>query len=575
MLKNSLPQTPAELLRWNWDNFAPLYQELDERRITFENAEIWLADWSRVQEAAQELASRLNYAVTANTADGKARQRLEDYYDNFYPHYLEAETGLKRKLIDSGVELPGMEIPTRNMRAEADLFREANLPLLSEEQKLTTEYDRIVGAQTVDWEGQEVTISQLRPIYEDQDRERRERAWRLGAERQLADREAISQLWQKLFDLRGRIAANAGKKNYLEYRWQEYLRFDYTPEDTQSFDRAIEEVVVPVAERLYERRRARLGVETLRPWDLDVDPLARPPLHPYDSIDELKEKASVTFNAVHPELGEYFDTMVEEKLLDLANRKNKGPGAYCTAFPMTQRPFIFANAVGLHDDVQTVLHESGHAFHVFEASKLPFNMERETTMEFAEVASMGMELLAGRYLDTQPGGFYSQPADADRARAQHLEGSILFWPYMAVVDSFQTWAYLHPEQAADPAALDDQWAQLWNRYMVGQDWTGLEDAMATGWQRKQHILTVPFYYIEYGLAQLGAAQIWARSLKDPAGAVNAYRRALSLGGTVPLPALFEAAGARLAFDPETLAEAVSTMETMILSLDQHQPPVAG
>ncbi|HSV85364.1 MAG TPA: M3 family metallopeptidase, partial [Levilinea sp.] len=330
--------------------------------------------------------------------------------------------------------------------------------------------------------------------------------------------------------------------------------------DSLRFDAAIEEVVVPAATRIYEQRRQQLGIDTLRPWDLDVDLQGRAPLRPFSSVDELITGSSNIFHLVHPTLGAHFDTMVMEELLDLENRKNKAPGGYCTSFDTIRRPFIFSNSVGLHDDVQTLLHEAGHAFHVFETAQLPYSPQLNVPMEFAEVASMSMEFLGMPYLSKKSGGFYD-PQDAARAEIEHIERSLAFWPYMAVVDSFQHWVYTHPEAAADPARCDDQWGQLWHRLMPGIDFSGLEDVMVTGWQRKQHIHQMPFYYVEYGLAQLGAVQVWGNSLKNPIDAVADYRFALSLGGTVALPSLFQAAGARLAFDAKTLQAAINLMET--------------
>ena len=272
------------------------------------------------------------------------------------------------------------------------------------------------------------------------------------------------------------------------------------------------------------------------------------------------------FHRVDSRFGEYYDTMARESLLDLDNRKNKAPGGYCTSFPMSRRPFIFANAVGLPDDLQTMLHESGHAFHNFERYALPYTQQRQVGLEFAEVASMSMELLAAPYLAAKDGGVYSE-ADAARAHIEHLEKNILFWPYMAVVDAFQHWVYENPADAADPSKCDAQWAAQWNRFMSGVDWSGLEEEMKTGWQRKLHIHQVPFYYVEYGLAQLGAVQIWANALSDQAGAVASYRRALALGGTVLLPQLFAAAGAKFAFDAATLRKYVDLMERTIEKLE--------
>ncbi len=556
----------TSLLQWTWPEIAPYYQDLAARPLRVDTVEGFLADWTQLKDMVDELGTRLHVATTLNTADEEAERRYHAYLDLIEPHFLEAEQKLKDKLLDSGLQPAGMEVPLRKMRAEAATFCQANLPLLVQEHKLSNRYNQIIGAQTVQWEGEELTLAQLRPVYQDTDRTRREQAWRLAAERQLADRGSVNELWQQFLGLRRQLAGNAGFGSYRDYRWQKLARLDYTPDDCLTFQRAIAEVVVPAAQRIYERRRRRLGVKTLRPWDLDVDPLGRPALRPFSSIDELKQKAAAIFRRVDPTLGAYYDTLVSEDLLDLENRKNKAPGAYCITLPVIKRPFIFANAVGLHADVKTVLHECGHAFHSFERSQLPYSQQRHPGAEMAEVASMAMELLASPYLTEKDGGFYSE-AEAARARVQHLENSTLFWPYMAVVDAFQHWVYQDPDAAMFPANCDDQWAVLWERFMPGVDWSGLEEEMKTGWQRKLHIHTHPFYYVEYGLAQLGSVLIWGKALQDQAGAVASYRHALSLGNTVPLPELYATAGAKFAFDAATLNEAIGLVEKVIAALE--------
>ncbi len=567
---SGLPTNTVDLMRWTWAEMEPHYRELAARTLTPENLGDFMADWTQLTERVDELRSRLNVATNVNTADEEAENRYNDYLDRIFPNVQAAAQTLKEKLLASGLEPEGFAVPLRKMRTEAALFREANLPLLAEENKLSTQYDKIVGGQTVEWEGREVTVSQLRPVYLNVDRARRERAWRLEMDRQLADRQAINALWQKFLALRLRIAANADLgSDYRAYRWQQLHRFDYTPADCATFRQAIEEVVVPAAQRIYEKRRKRLGLDTLRPWDLDVDPLGRPALAPFHSVTELRDKAAAIFHRVDPQLGAYFDILAGEGLLDLDNRKNKAPGAYCTGFASARRPFIFANSVGTHKDVNTLLHESGHAFHFFEASRLPYVQQRRGGYEMAEVASMSMELLAAPYLPVEEGGFYTR-AEAARARIEHLESDILFWPYMAIVDGFQHWVYENPEQAANPDRCDEAWADLWRRFRPGVDWSGFEDAMETGWHRKLHIHTDPFYYVDYGLAQLGAVQVWANALDDQAAAVAAYRRALALGGTRPLPELYAAAGARFSLDGETLGKAVGLMESTIESLEDRQ-----
>jgi oligoendopeptidase F len=568
-MSDQLPLTAQEFMSWGWDQIEPFFQELEASRLDDDHLEAWLLGWTRLANLIQEAYARLYVATTVNTNDAGAEGRFQAFLDDILTPARASEQKLKEKLLQSGLKPAGFDIQLRNMQTEADLFREENLPLLSEEQKLNTHYDQIIGAQTVPWGGKELTILQLVPILQDTDREKRERAWRLGAERQLADRKAINELWAELLAVRLKIAANAGMPDYRAYRWHEMLRFDYHPQDCLAFHQAIEAVVVPAAERIYEKRRKQLGVERLRPWDLDVDPLGRPPLRPFQSIDELEAGAQRIFNWVDAQLGAYFQTMRQESLLDLDNRKGKAPGGYCIEYPVARRPFIFANSVGLHNDVQTLLHEGGHAFHAFESSHLPYNQQLQVPSEFAEVASMGMELLAAPYLGKSQGGFYSE-ADAARARIEHLETSICFWPYMAVVDAFQHWVYRHPQQSVHPDQCDAQWGSLWQRFMRGQDWSGLDAEMVTGWQRKLHIHQIPFYYVEYGLAQMGAMQVWRNALQDQGAAVKAYRQALSLGSTVSIPELYRTAGAKFTFDARTLGELVHLAEETIQRLEAVQ-----
>jgi oligoendopeptidase F len=557
-----LPAQATDFMDWPWPQIAPHVAELLARPLDAATVDAWLADWSHLSALIYERYQRLYVASTVNTADAATDRAYRQYLDEIYPQAQQAEYQLKQKLLASGLEPAGFDIPLRNLKAEAVLYRETNLPLLSQELQFANEYDKISGAQTVDWGGQELTISQLGPFARDPDRSVRERAWRLTAERQLADRAAFNDLWVRFMGLRGQLAANAGCANYRDYRWQQMLRFDYTPADCVRFHQAIEEVVVPAVRRLREKRRRLLGLDALRPWDLDVDPHSQPALRPFGSVAELENGVETIFRQVDPTLGAYFAMMRRENLLDLDNRKNKAPGGYCTDYPVTERPFIFMNAVGLHEDVQTLLHEGGHAFHVFESTPLPYFQQKQVPLEFAEVASMGMELLSAPYLAAEKGGFYTQ-SDAARALAEHLEGVLTFWPYMAVVDAFQHWAYENPAAASLPAECDAHWTLLWERFMVGVDWSGFEDVLATGWQRKLHISQVPFYYIEYGLAQLGALQIYRNAQTDQAGAVAAYRRALALGGTVTLPEMYAAAGAKFAFDADTLGGVVALIEAKL------------
>jgi len=562
---STLPDTPQDFMQWTWTDIEPYFQDLAARPLTASNVTAWLADWSRLNELIDETYARLYVATTQDTTDEAAEQRYHAFLEHIYPHAQTADQELKQRLLASGLKPNGFAIPLRNMRTEADLFRQENLPLLTQERKVTSELNRILGTQTVEWQGEERTLLQMEKVYTDPGRDVRERAWRMVSQRQLSDRDAVNELWGRYMDLRRQIAHNAGFDNYRDYRWRQLLRFDYTPDDCRTFHQAIEDVVVPAAARIYERRRAQLGVDTLPPWDLDVDPTGQPALHPYDTVAELEQKGSAIFRHVDPQLGDYYDTMRREGLLDLENRKGKGPGAYSTGFEVTKRPFIFMNAVGHNTEVRTLLHESGHAFHAFEAFKLPLYHQRFTPMEFNEVASMAMELLAAPYLQASDGGFYA-PDDYRRARIQHLEKIVRFWPYMAVVDAFQHWVYENHEAASNPENCDARWADLWDRFMIGIDYGGLEPDKRNGWHRKRHIHRTPFYYIEYGLAQLGAVLVWRNALHDQPQAVADYRRALALGGTVTLPVLYETAGVRFAFDAATLGEAIDLIENTLDAL---------
>jgi len=322
--------------------------------------------------------------------------------------------------------------------------------------------------------------------------------------------------------------------------------------------------------RHHEQRRRQLGVPTLRQWDLAVDPSGRKPVTPYQSIAELKSKTANIFRQVDPQFATYFEIMDNEGLLDLDSRKNKAGGGYSLGLAVTKRPIIFMNAVGTHSDIQTLLHEGGHAFHTFETEHLPYLQQRSeqmVPMEFAEVASMSMELLGAPYLTADKGGFYT-PAEAARARIDYLESIIHFFPYMAMIDALQHWIYEHETgEGADLESCDRYWSTLVDRFLPDLDWSGAEAEKQMYWHRQLHVFQEPFYYIEYGIAQLGAVQVWANSLRDPQKAVAQYRHALSLGGTATLPELYVAAGAKLAFDEDILRQAIDLVEQTIQTLE--------
>ena len=342
-----------------------------------------------------------------------------------------------------------------------------------------------------------------------------------------------------------RWPANADCADYREYIFKSYRRFDYTPEDCEAFHAAVENHVMPLANAMAEERRKALDLDVLRPWDYGVDPLGREPLRPFESADELGAGCRRIFARLDPELESQFAGMLDGGELDLDSRKGKAPGGYQSSLDEQRRPFIFMNAAGLHRDVETLLHEAGHAFHAIAARHDPLVEYRHAPIEFAEVASMTMELFGDDYLDE----FYSAD-DAARAKRKHLEGVIGLLPWIARVDAFQHWIYTHPGHSRDERTA--AWLELGQRFETPTDWTGYEAQRESSWQRQLHVFCYPFYYIEYGIAQLGALQIWDTYKQDPQLALGNYRSALALGGSKPLPQLFEAAGARLAFDADTI-----------------------
>ncbi len=354
--------------------------------------------------------------------------------------------------------------------------------------------------------------------------------------------------------------------NYRDYAFRARDRFDYTPADCEAFHEAIALEVVPLLEELQAERRRQLALPRLRPWDVAVDPRNRPPLRPFDRVEDLVSRTRQIFDRLDPSLGEQFRRMDELRLLDVGNRKAKAPGGYQSSLPEARLPFIFMNAVGQQRDVETILHEAGHAFHTLATREEDLYAYREAPIEFCEVASMSMELLGGEFLDS----FYEKD-DLIRARRDHLEGIVETFPWIATVDAFQHWIYTHPDHNHGERAAE--WNRLVDRFGGDVDWSGWEEARSHSWHRQLHVFLYPFYYIEYGIAQIGALQIWLRARQDRHAALEAYKRALALGGSRPLPELFAEAGCRFAFNRETLRPLVDMLRRELAAL--HGSPGAG
>ena len=561
----ALPDSPEAFSEAGWDEIRPYYEELAERRLDAGNVEQWLADWSQLDSLLSEAASLANFAYTCNTADAAYEAAQLRFGAEIGPRAQEQRTRLQGRLVELGYVRPGLEAMTQRFRNQVELFREANVPLFAAQSRLVTEWSKVNGALTVEWEGEEKTPAQLLPYLESPDREQRERAFKLRAAAYLRKHDLLADIFDRLYDLRQEIARNAGFANFRDFTHREKNRFDYTPEDCLRFHAAVEEAVLPAVTRILERRRSHLGLDRLRPWDLQVDPMGRPALRPFQSADEFVSKGARVLGHVDPEFRGYLTTMADAGLLDLENRKGKAPGGYSTTLNFRKVPLIFMNAVGIDDDVRTLLHEAGHAFHSFEASRLPLLFQRHPGSEMAEVASMSMELLASPFLDLEHGGYYSEP-DARRSRTELLEGTILFLPHCAAVDAFQQWIYTD-EGGRESAARDQKWLELRRRFEGDVvDWSGLDQERVARWYQQPHFFSSPFYYIEYGIAQMGALQVWRNGLRDHAEAVRSYRSALALGATKRLPDLFAAAGARLIFDPRGMKEIVEVVEEQLALL---------
>jgi oligoendopeptidase F len=399
---------------------------------------------------------------------------------------------------------------------------------------------------------------------EEPDRALRQEAWELVAKRRLQEAEKFEDIFDQLIDLRERIGRNAGFKNYRDYAFRRLGRFDYTPEDCAHFHDAVAREVMPVVRELHADRRHQLGLDKLHPghlhpWDLAVDPQNRPPLKPFAGVGEMVSRTQKVFDRLDGELAGGFRLMQDLHLLDLDNRKGKAPGGYQQNLSEARVPFIFMNAVGQQRDVETILHEAGHAFHALAAKDEDLYAYRSAPIEFCEVASMSMELLGNEFIEE----FYSA-ADANRARRVHLEGVVGVFPWIATVDEFQHWIYTHPGHSrAERAAA---WLELMDRFGGDVDWSGYEAARAHLWHRQLHIFLHPFYYIEYGIAQLGALQVWANSKRDKAKALADYKKSLALGGSRPLPELFAAAGCKFEFSAATIKPLVELTRSELAKL---------
>lgn len=543
---------PEQLDLGDWSKIAPLFDQLEVRLATVKSVadlEAWLLAWGELSAALDEESSRRYIAMTCHTDNADAEKAYLHFVEHVEPQLKSRQFKLEKLLIEhplaNDLPKPRYDVFLRDVKNHVELFREENVALETEEAKVGQQYQKLSGALTVQFRGEEKTLIAMGKYLEEPDRALRQEAWELVAKRRLAERDKFEEQFDQLVKLREQIAKNAGFSNYRDYAFRAKGRFDYTPEDCVKFHEAVATEVVPAIRELQAQRRQQLGLEKLRPWDMAVDPLNRPPLKPFEKVEDMVTRTQKIFDQLDRELAAGFQQMQDLKLLDLANRKGKAPGGYQSTLNEARLPFIFMNAVGQQRDVETILHEAGHAFHALATRDEDVLSYRHAPIEFCEVASMSMELLGNEFIEE----FYS-PADGQRARRTHLEGIIGVLAWIATVDAFQHWIYTHPGHTrAERAAA---WNQLMDRFAGDVDWSGYEEARAHLWHRQLHIFLYPFYYIEYGIAQLGALQVWANSKRDKAKALRDYKTALALGGSRPLPELFATAGCRFQFDAATI-----------------------
>jgi oligoendopeptidase F len=550
---------PEDFTITTWETLEPYFTLLLNTSInTKEELELWLQNSSELEAVISEDACWRQVRMTCDTENKQLEEAFNYFYMKIAPKMQPYADKLNRKLIDCPFtnELDHKKYFTylRSIKKSIELFREENIPINAELSVMQQQFGQIAGKMTVEVDGKEYTLQQAAKFLENPDRKLREEVYLKIQNRRYADRDALNDLFNKLVEKRHQIALNTGFANYRDYKFKELGRFDYTPQECFNFHEAVKKHVVPLVKIIYEEQRKAIGVEVLRPWDMEAEPPGMQPLQPFNNGKELLEKSIECFKKLNPFFADCLVKMNELKRFDLDSRKGKAPGGYNMPLAETGAPFIFMNAAGTLDDVTTMVHEGGHAVHSFLTHNLELTGFKEYGAEIAEVASMAMELFSMEHWNI----FFADAEELRRAKFKQLERVLTILPWIARIDAFQHWIYENPKHTLQERA--DQWVKLANEYSTGMiDYSGLEHLRPTEWQRQLHLFEVPFYYIEYGIAQLGAIGLWMQFKQDQEKAISNYINALSLGGTKPLPELYEAAGLKFDFSPvhiKTLMEFV-------------------
>lgn len=552
---------PKDFAVTNWQSLEPMFKNLLDRNIdTKENLEQWLQDQSELEALVSEDACWRQIKMTCDTENKTLEEAFTFFCMEIQPKIQPFADALNKKLINHPLakQLDEAKYFTylRSMRKSIELFREENIPLQAELSVMQQQYGVISGKMTVTINDKEYTLQQAAKFLESHDRGLREDVYREINERRLVDKEALNSLYDGLIEKRNQEATNAGFTNYRDYRFKELGRFDYTKDDCYKFHEAVKQHVLPLVNVIYQNKKEKLGLNTLRPWDIDAEPAGIKPLHPFKTSEELIEKSIACFSKLRPFFGECLKKMQELKHLDLESRMGKAPGGYNCPLAESGAPFIFMNAAGQMHDVTTMLHEGGHAIHSFLAHPLQLNGFKEYPMEIAEVASMAMELMSMDEWET----FFTDEADLKRAKAHQLERVITIFPWIAVIDKFQHWIYEHPVHTHEERTA--VWNDILKEFQDDViDYSGLDAYRSNAWQRQLHLFEVPFYYIEYGIAQLGAIGMWMQYKNNKQLAMDNYCKTLALGGTKTLPQLFETAGLTFDFSPEKIKVLMEFVES--------------
>jgi oligoendopeptidase F len=558
---------PADFTITDWKAIEPYFKELLEREINKkEDLEKWMQDASELEAVVSEDANWRQIRMTCDTENKELENAFTFFMMEIQPHIQSYADKLNRKLVENPFtkELDSHKYFTylRNIKKNIELFREKNIPLISELSVMAQQYGVIAGKMTVQVEGKEYTLQQAAKFLENPNRNLREEVYRKINERRIKDKDELNKLFTTLVQKRNEVAINTGLTNYRDYRFKELGRFDYTRQDCFQFHEAVKQTVMPLANGIYEKKKKKLKVDPLRPWDTEAEPEGVTPLNPFKTGDELLRKTLNCLDEVNPFFADCLRQMQKMHRLDLESRKGKAPGGYNCPLPETGAPFIFMNAAGQMGDVTTIIHEGGHAVHSFLTHSLQLTAFKEYPMEIAEVASMSMELFSMDFWDA----FFDNKEELQRAKEYQLERVITIFPWIAIIDKFQHWVYENPAHTEEQRA--EAWMGILNEFSSPVlDFSGLDEYRRYSWQRQLHLFEVPFYYIEYGIAQLGAIGLWMQFKKNKQTALNNYTHALSLGGTKTLPQLFEAAGLKFDFSPGYVSELMSFVHEEMVKLN--------